>query len=60
MFKFVTSYDCRRKVLLSHFDEKLKTHEMKNCNNCDNCSKQKKYIKKDFNNYSFILFISLS
>lgn len=51
MEKYVHTMECRRKVLLKHFDEDNDKLPDK-CNNCDNCKKETQ--KKDFTFDSYL------
>jgi Mimiviridae putative ATP-dependent RNA helicase len=53
--KYVTSTECRRKLLLHYYGEQLKTN---NCKNCDNCLNQK--YERDFTKEAFLLFSQMS
>ena len=52
MEKYIYTHECRRIVLLKHFNEDA-TKKIENCNNCDNCKLDIK--KKDFTWESYII-----
>lgn len=49
MEKYIYTYECRRKILLKHFDENYSNDK---CNNCDNCLIE--HNKKDFTYYGYL------
>jgi RecQ family ATP-dependent DNA helicase len=52
MEKYIYTHECRRIVLLKHFNEDA-TKKIENCNNCDNCKLDIK--KKDFTWESYVI-----